>query len=117
MDWRDISPACAAVEGAEKPAADAGGPCATCAFRPGTEANGTDYTVTLAALCVEGFREFGCHEHPRLCRGYIAALNLRGVPSGEEDRRWSECAGWLADQLSNAIISAVEAENIAASMR
>ncbi len=98
-----------AVTAAEHPSPEAGGPCATCAFRPGTEANTTPHTVELARLCVEGFRHFYCHEQPRLCRGFIAALNLRGVPETDDDRKWAEIAGHAADILSDAIHLAVRA--------
>lgn len=107
------SPACDAVIAAHHPSDADGGPCATCAFRPGTQANQTVHTIELARLSVEGLREFHCHEHPRLCRGFIAALNLRGVPQDEDDRRWSEVAGHAADLLGDAI-SAVAASEKAA---
>lgn len=101
---RDVpSAASDAVEAAQHPSPAAGGPCATCAFRPGTEANRTPHTRDLARLCVEGFRNFHCHEHPHLCRGFVAALNLRGVPQDDEDRKWSEVAACAADLLQDAI--------------
>ena len=77
MSTEMYSPAMEAVIDAEKPAPDAGGPCATCAFRAGTEANRTMHTMLLAALCVEGVTPFDCHEHPRVCRGWTAAVNLK----------------------------------------
>ena len=43
-----------AVIAANHPAPEQGGPCATCAFRPGTEANLSPHTMQLARLCVEG---------------------------------------------------------------
>lgn len=102
------SPACDAVVNAKQPSPECGGPCATCAFRPGTEANQTPHTVTLARLCVEGLRYFDCHERPGLCRGYIAAVNLRGLPETEEDKRWAECCSMAADVLGLAIADAEE---------
>lgn len=104
------SAACDAVLAAKHPAPENGGPCATCAFRPGTEANQTTHTMDLARLCVEGFRHFHCHEKPKLCRGYIAALNLRGAPVTEDDEKWSIVAGHAADLLSFCIDEAKKAE-------
>jgi hypothetical protein len=104
------SPACDAVVAAQHPSPEDGGPCTTCAFRPGTQANQTWRTIELARMCVEGFRLFHCHEQPQLCRGYIAALNLRGAPESEDDRRWSIVAGHAADMLSDCIESARKAD-------
>lgn len=104
------SPACDAVMSADHPSHEMGGPCATCAFRQGTEANRTEHTVTLARLCVEGYRQFYCHEHPGLCRGYIAAMNLRGTPQDEDDEKWATVAGDAADILAQCIARAKEAE-------
>lgn len=106
------SPACDAVLAGDHPAWESGGPCATCAFRPGTEAATTQHTVELARLCVEGFRYFGCHEHAGLCRGYVAAMNLRGVPQDEDDRRWSIVAGEAADILQMAIEAGIAADAV-----
>jgi hypothetical protein len=107
------SAAADAVMTAEHPRHDEGGPCDECAFRSGTEANRTEHTVTLARLCVEGFRPFYCHVHPGLCRGYVAALNLRGVPEDEDDRRWCEVARMAADVLGECIESARAADAVA----
>lgn len=104
------SAACDAVLEAAHPAPEAGGPCATCAFRPGTEANTTAHTITLARLCVEGLRPFYCHEQPQLCRGFIAATNLRGVPETEEARRWQEINAAAADLYADAIAAGVDAD-------
>lgn len=97
------SPACDAVMAAEHPSPECGGPCATCAFREGTEANQTWHTVELARLCVEGFRYFYCHEQPQLCRGFVAAMNLRGTPETEAERRWAEVNRMAADMFAEAI--------------
>lgn len=105
--------ACDVVVGSRHPAPDAGGPCATCAFRLGTEANRSAHTVELARLSVEGFREFHCHEKPQICRGYIAAINLRGVPRDEQDRQWSVVAGDAADLLQRCIEGARDADAVA----
>lgn len=104
------SHACDAVVAAEKPSPEDGGPCATCAFRVGTEANVTEHTMTLARLCVEGFRTFHCHETPQLCRGFIAALNLRGTPATEADKSWAVVCGEIADSLHDAIRNAAAAD-------
>ncbi|HXE82906.1 MAG TPA: hypothetical protein VN513_06220 [Gemmatimonadales bacterium] len=98
-----VSEAADAVMAADHPSPDQGGPCATCAFRPGTEAYGTARTRELAALCVEGLRPFYCHESPQLCRGFIAAANLRGVPESDEDRRWAEVCRLGADLLAACV--------------
>jgi hypothetical protein len=105
------SPACDAVIAAVHPSPEDGGPCATCAFRPGTQANQTTHTMELARLCVEGGREFSCHEKPQLCRGFIAAINLRGVPETDEDRRWQVVCGDAADVLGLCIDEAVKADS------
>lgn len=100
------SPSVDAVMAAQHPKPSDGGPCATCAFRPGTQANTTEHTQALVRLCVEGIREFHCHEKPQLCRGFIAALNLRGVPKTRDERRHSEAAGFAADVLAQCIAMA-----------
>ena len=104
------SPASDAVLEARHPSPNAGGPCATCAFRKGTEANETRHTMDLARLCVEGGRPFYCHEQPQLCRGFIAAINLRGPDETEGDKRWSEMNAMAADVLSLCIERARAAE-------
>ncbi len=97
------SAACDLVMAAEHPSPEDGGPCATCAFRHGTEASKAEYTVELARLCVEGFTLFHCHERPQVCRGFMAALNVRGVPVDEDDRRWAEVCREAADLLGDCI--------------
>lgn len=97
------SHACDIVSSASHPAYADGGPCA---FRAGTEPSRAEETVTLARLCVEGFRPFYCHEHEHLCRGFVAAMNIRGLPETNEDRRLVEAAGAAADVLSACIASA-----------
>lgn len=104
------SEACDLVMAADHPSPADGGPCATCAFRAGTEAHHSEHTVTLARLCVEGLRSFNCHERPGLCRGYVAAANLRGVPSGEYEERWADVMGCAADIIGDAINAARDAE-------
>lgn len=48
--------------------------CFTCAFRQGTEANGSVNTTMTALKCVMEGEPFYCHEvedgHSRLCSGY-----------------------------------------------
>lgn len=100
------SAACDAVMAATHPLPEDGGPCATCAFRPGTAANQAPHTRQLVNLCVEGFREFHCHERPQLCRGFIAAINLRGVPASDDERKMAEVAGCAADVLYMAVDAA-----------
>lgn len=104
------SASCDAVIAASHPSPEAGGPCATCAFRPGTEANLTETTITLARLCVEGMRPFQCHETPQLCRGYIAAANLQGVPEGDEAVKWAAVCGIAADLFAEMIEQAKAAQ-------
>lgn len=112
-----ISPACEVVMAAEHPTPENGGPCATCAFRPGTEANQTEHTVMLAQLCVEGGRSFDCHEQPQLCRGFIAAINLRGVPEGKAAERWAVVAGDAADLIARCIDAAKDEQDQAEAIR
>lgn len=111
------SAACDAVLEAEHPSPADGGPCATCAFRKGTQANQTAHTIVLARLCVEGMRSFYCHEAPQLCRGFIAAMNLRGVPPDDDEdaKRWQAVNGMAADLYAKAIAVAREADEQAAS--
>ena len=109
------SAACDAVFTAEHPSHEDGGPCHDCAFRSGSEASQHAHTADLARLCVEGFREFRCHVHPGLCRGYIAALNLRGVPQDEDDKKWSIIAGHAADAIAMCIDSARREQELAES--
>lgn len=99
---------------AEHPSPECGGPCATCAFRSGTEANRSWHTVTLARACVEGIVPFYCHEKPQMCRGFVAAVNLRGAPADENDARWAQVNRHLADILGDAISVGVEADKTAA---
>ena len=93
------------VIAAEHPSPEAGGPCHGCAFRPGTEANRDDVTQLMIRLCVEGFRTFDCHMKPGLCRGYVAAANLRGVPKrgDRRERTKVEVLGWTADRIAEMV--------------
>lgn len=104
------SPATDAVLAAEHPSHADGGPCGGCAFRRGTEAEQTPHTVALARACVEGLRPFYCHEHPGPCRGFVAAVNLRGVPDDEMERRWQEANAVLADVLWESIAAVAKAD-------
>lgn len=101
------SPASDAVLAASHPSPECGGPCATCAFRPGTEANRSRHTLALARLCVEGITEFKCHEQTQLCRGWIAAVNLRGFPKTDADilhaKKSAMCAEFLAESIETAV--------------
>ena len=106
----NLSPSTDIVLNAEHPSSADGGPCDTCAFRRGTEANQTWHTMALARACVEGLRPFHCHERPQLCRGFIAAANLRGEPRTAADRRHMEAARHVADVLSEAIQVGVQAD-------
>jgi hypothetical protein len=99
-----------AVIAATHPSPDAGGPCATCAFRPGTEANQTAHTLLLAKACVEGVRPFHCHEQPQLCRGFVAAVNLRGAPQTKADKRHAQASAVMVDVLAMAIRVGAEAD-------
>lgn len=92
------------------PSHSRGGPCSGCAFRDGTEANRTAHTIQLARLCVEGLRPFQCHEHPHVCRGWVAAVNLNGAPETEDQQKWAMVAGFAADVLADAVAAGVEAD-------
>lgn len=109
-DWGVPSAASDAVVAAEHPAHSLGGPCAGCAFRAGTQANQTAHTMQLARLCVEGITPFLCHEHPHACRGWVAAVNLRGAPESEDDKRWATVAAYSAELLGDAIDAGVAAD-------
>lgn len=105
------SPAFDAVSGANHPSPECGGPCATCAFRPGTEAASMEHTVVLARLCVEATEPFLCHEQPQLCRGWIAAVNLRGpMPDDDDSRHRREALGFAIEMLNEAIEVGVQAD-------
>lgn len=98
-----------------KPSFYDGGPCETCAFRAGTEANRSAHTVALAQLCVEGLTPFHCHERPAFCRGWIAAVNLkheieRDAPNTFESRMRVEAMRMAADVLSRVITMIAERE-------
>lgn len=110
------SPACDVVMAAEHPSPECGGPCATCAFRSGTQANTAWHTVELARLCVEGLVPFYCHEQPQMCRGFVAAANLRGVPESEDDKRWAAVNAIAADMMATAIEHAKAADEAAAAL-
>lgn len=51
-----------------------------------------DFPDALATLCIGGLDPFYCHEKTQICRGWIAAVNLRGVPENKAEvaRRWAE---------------------------
>jgi len=85
------------------PSPENGGPCHGCAFRKGTEANRDDVTQTMIRLCVEGMRTFDCHMTPGLCRGYIAAANLRGVPTTAKDKKRADVCGTAADLIAGMV--------------
>lgn len=53
--------------------------CATCAFRLGTEANGSPATLMDATKCVLERVPFFCHEHARPCAGFAAMVLTRPV--------------------------------------
>ena len=106
-----MSGAFQAVLHADHPSPENGGPCATCAFRIGTEANRSEHTTALAALCVEGLREFRCHEKPQLCRGWIAAVNAKHAAGEYADKKHLEASRFCADFLSDAIDRAVDFQN------
>lgn len=110
MNHFSDSPAADAVLAAHHPSPEDGGPCATCAFRTGTEASQTPHTQELARLCVEGLTPFYCHERPRLCRGWIAAVNLNGVADDEDSRRRREVCSYAAEILAAAIERAAQAD-------
>lgn len=109
-DPQFTSPAFDAVLAASHPLPENGGPCATCAFRPGTQANQSEHTTMLAKLCVEGISPFDCHEKKQLCRGWIAAVNLRGAPVTEDDHHWVEASRLAIEVLNDAIDAGVEAD-------
>jgi len=99
-----------AVMSADHPCHEDGGPCHDCAFRPGSEANKSRHTVTLARLCVEGMTQFDCHVHAGMCRGWIAAMNLNGEPDTDLGRAKCEGAAIMAEILTDAIQAGVEAD-------
>ena len=104
------SEACDIVSAAAHPSWTNGGPCDDCAFRTGSDASQHAHTIESSRLCVEGFRPFHCHLHPGLCRVYVAAANIRGLPYDEEDRRWATVAGAAADIIGACIEAAKNAE-------
>lgn len=61
--------------------------CATCAFRPGTEASRSELTLVKAQLCLISGTVFHCHEAPgwEPCAGYLAAL-----PAHQNEPEWRQ---------------------------
>lgn len=62
--------------------------CDDCAFRPGTEANQSEWTKIKARLCAEIPAEFLCHRRPGLYAGWAALaneLNAQGFHAGQTE--------------------------------
>jgi hypothetical protein len=83
--------------------------CATCAYRPGTEASKCERTLVKAKLCLISGELFLCHEDPAriaICRGWHDAFAAR-LRAGklEEDPKLRE----MAEKLSDAICEAEQA--------
>jgi hypothetical protein len=88
--------------------------CATCAFRPGTEASRTETTVLMARLCLMSGETFECHERTAPCAGFLYALNAR-----QPEPEWCQAvAGELLDlQLNEAHLMDWSEERIVAEIR
>jgi hypothetical protein len=55
--------------------------CATCAFRNGEHlANGSGPTLMNAVKCLMENKAFHCHEHDRVCAGYLAMCDPKSPP-------------------------------------
>ena len=60
--------------------------CATCAYRPGTEASRDETTLLTARLCAIAGEPFFCHEEQvshgeerqEVCAGFLAAVEAQG---------------------------------------
>jgi hypothetical protein len=58
--------------------------CATCAFRPGTVANGSPTTQMDVVKCIMEKVRFTCHHHGRegvICHGYELMKKPEGTPA------------------------------------
>lgn len=66
--------------------------CATCAFRPGTDAAKSRSTQLKAKLCIESGEEFLCHESPlpAWCAGVADALESRFEAGKEIEGGWRQ---------------------------
>jgi hypothetical protein len=56
------------------------GRCDTCAFRSGTDANGSSLVVRCIDLSLQSGGTFGCHTVERECAGFTAIKNEFCVP-------------------------------------
>lgn len=91
--------------------------CRDCAFTRGTEANRSDHTTMLAALCVLGHEPFHCHVEDRICVGYVEARQNKDAP--EKPNIYAKAVGELfaqcvrlgvrAEDLHSRAIAAEEA--------
>ena len=59
--------------------------CRDCAFTPGTEANGFEWTRIKAQLCAMTGDRFDCHVDPGPCQGWLEAKNAEAVESWKAD--------------------------------
>jgi hypothetical protein len=59
--------------------------------------------MALVVACVEGLVPFYCHEKDQLCRGFVAASNLRGAPKNRADKRHAKAAAIVAEVIAQAI--------------
>jgi hypothetical protein len=65
--------------------------CATCAFRPGTEAANSPLTPVKARLCIKTCTPFLCHESPidAMCAGAADAMTVM-----HENGQWAQTPEW-----------------------
>ena len=59
--------------------------CNDCAFTPGTEANGFEWTRIKAQLCAMTGDRFDCHVNPGQCQGWLEAKQSDAVESWKAD--------------------------------
>lgn len=80
--------------------------CATCAFRPGTEASRDPTTLLMARLCLLGGDIFQCHEIERAgepCAGFLAAKIALPEPPGWQQQTSAAMLDLLAEAVAHPV--------------
>lgn len=95
-----------------KPSPERGGPCATCALRVGTDANQASVTMLTVELCLMSGEPFYCHEHNRVCKGWIAAANAIACDGEAVPDFQRRVAAVALDQLGDCIDTLREGQPI-----
>ena len=78
--------------------------CGTCAYRPGTEASRSEFTLMKANLCMDAGEVFLCHEDPShraICKGWVDVFAAR-LRSGKQPRVDPEVAKAMSEAITKA---------------